>query len=162
MVERNRFKKASQKEISLYTFIGESLCAVQILEDALSHSIVLKKTEPEQKIEADKLLEKQRSCTLGRAIRIVKEESLLPKSLEKELSEILTERNWLIHKSIVHNIIELESDYSRTKLIHRIKNIAIKAHNLQILIEEDLFEYVENKGIDMSRVKAEIDKYYSK
>jgi uncharacterized protein YutE (UPF0331/DUF86 family) len=103
MVENNRFKEASEKEISLYSFLGESLCAVQILEDALSHSIVLKKTEPDQKEEADNLLIKQRSYTLGRAISIVKKESLVPKPLEIELSKLLTERNWLIHNIITDN-----------------------------------------------------------
>ena len=54
--KKYRFKKASQKEIHFYTLLGESLCAVQILEDALSHSIVIKKTEPNQKKKADNLL----------------------------------------------------------------------------------------------------------
>ena len=65
MIENIKFKEASKREITLYTILGESLCAVQILEDALSHSIVLKKTEPDQKNEADNLLKKQRKYTLG-------------------------------------------------------------------------------------------------
>ena len=110
MVEKIRFKKASQKEISLYTLLGESLCAVQILEDALSHSIVLKKTEPEQKKEADNLLKKQQKYTLGTAINIVKKESLPPKPLEVELFKLLTDRNWLIHESLTDNKDDFKSD----------------------------------------------------
>ena len=103
MVKKIRLKEASEKEKTLYCCLGESLYAVQILEDALSHAIVLKKTEPYHKNEADTLLKEQRSYTFGKAISIAKEESLLPKPLEIELSEFLKERNWLIHKSIAEN-----------------------------------------------------------
>lgn len=160
MVENNRFKEASEKEISLYGFLGESLCAVQILEDALSHSIVLKKTEPEQKKEADNLLKKQRFYTFGKAIIIVKKESLLPKTLEIELSKLLTERNWLIHESITNDKKDFKSDNYFNKLFERIKAITLKAHQLQISIEQDLIEYSEKKGVDMSKVKIDINKYY--
>ena len=36
-------KSANQDEINLYCLVGEALCMVQHLEDALSHSITLKK-----------------------------------------------------------------------------------------------------------------------
>ena len=82
MDKKIKFKKATKKDKLLYTYLGESLCAVQILEDTVSHATVIKKTEPEQKKEAEILLGKQRKYTLGQVIRIVKEESLLPKFLE--------------------------------------------------------------------------------
>ena len=53
MVKIFKLKGASEKEKTLYCCLGESLYAVRILEDALSHSIVLKKTEPYQKNEAE-------------------------------------------------------------------------------------------------------------
>ena len=160
MLENIKFKEASEKEISLYGLLGESLCAVQILEDALSHSIVLKKTEPDQKKEADNLLKKQRFYTFGKAINIVKKESLLPKPLEIELSKLLTERNWLIHESITNNKNDFKSDSYFNKLFERIKTITSKAHELQISIELDLIKYSEKKGIDMSKVKNEMNKNY--
>lgn len=160
MVHNIKFKEASKNEITLYTVLGESLCVVQILEDALSHSIVLKKTEPDQKKEADDLLKKQRSYTLGMAINAIKKESLFPKSLEIELSKLLTERNWLIHKSITENKDDLKSDSRFNELFNRIKALTLKAHKLQILIELDLIEYSEKKGIDMTKVKDAMNKYY--
>ena len=42
-----------------------------------------------------------------------------------------------------------------------IKAITIQGHNLQRLIEEDLMQFAEDNGVDMSKVKAEISKYYS-
>ena len=160
MIENIKFKEASKREITLYTLLGESLCAVQILEDALSHSIVLKKTEPDQKKEADDLLKKQRKYTLGMAINIIKKESLFSKPLELELSKLLTERNWLIHKSTTENKDDLKSDSYFEKLYERIKATTIKAHKLQVSIELDLIEYSEKKGIDMTKVKNEMKKYY--
>jgi len=158
--EKYRSKKASQKEIHLYTLLGESLSAVQILEDALSHSIVLKKTEPDQKREADDLLKKQRFYTFGKAIKIAKKESLLPKPLEIELSKLLKERNWLVHHSITDNKNDFKSDAYFNRLFERIKPITAKAHKLQISIELDLVEYSKKKGIDMSNVENEMNKYY--
>lgn len=160
MLKNIKFKEASKREITLYTFLGESLCAVQILEDALSHSIVLKKTKPDQKNEADDLLKKQRKYTLGMAINAIKKESLFPKPLEMELSNLLTERNWLIHKSITENKDDLKSDFYFNKLFNRIKALTLKAHKLQISIELDLIEYSEKKGIDMTNVKNAMNKHY--
>lgn len=160
MVQNHRFKKASQKEISLYALLGESLCAVQILEDALSHSIVIKKTEPEQKKEAERLLKKHQFYTFGKAINIAIKESLLPKPLEIELSKFLNERNWLIHDSITDNKEKVRSDDYFSKLFERIKTITLKAHELQISIEQHLIEYAEKKGRDMSMVKSAINRYY--
>lgn len=42
MSEQHRKKPASQNEINLYSLIGEAVCMLQILEDALSALITLK------------------------------------------------------------------------------------------------------------------------
>lgn len=161
MSENYRFKQASDQEVSLYCLVGEAVCAVQHVEEALSHSIVIKKIRPELKKEADNLLEVHRSYTLGRAITIARQEGLYTESLQKELDEFLSKRNWLIHKSVAQSRREWDLNVSRDKLMARIKDISIQAHSLQLLLVEDLMQFVEENGVDMSRVKAEIDKYYS-
>jgi len=160
MSEKYRFKPASQQELSLYCFVGESICAIQHVEDALSHSIILKKTKARLRSEADKLLEEHRSYTLGKAINIAEQASLYPESLQQELIEFLSERNWLIHKSIAQGRDEWDLNISREKLICRIKAITTQALKLLQLIEEDLIEFSEANGVDMSRVRAEINKHY--
>ncbi|WP_282085630.1 hypothetical protein [Aquimarina algiphila] len=162
MIEKKkyRFKKASQEEIDLFILLGQSLCAVQMLEGALSHLIVLKKTEPDQKKEADDLLKKQRSLTFGNAMKIAKEESLLSKPLEIELSKLLKERNWLVHHSITDNKNDFKSDTWFNQRFEKIEAITSKANELQISIEIDLIEYCEKKGIDMTNIKNKIDKHY--
>ena len=161
MKENNRFKQASEQELTLFCIAGEALCAIQHVEDALSHSIVIKKTRPELKKEADILLDKQRSYTLGKSIKIARQEGLYTETLKKELDDFLEKRNWLIHKSIAHNRREWDLNVSRDKLMANIKAITIQGHSLQRLIEEDLMQFAEDNGVDMSKVKAEINKYYS-
>lgn len=160
MSEKYRFKPASQQELSLYCFVGESVCAVQHVEDALNHSIVLKKTKPRLRSEGDRLLEKHRSYTLGKAIKIAEHASLYPVSLQQELKEFLSERNWLIHKSIAQGRDEWDLNISREKLFRRIKAVTTQAQKVLQLIEEDLIEFSEANGVDMTWVRAEINKYY--
>ena len=160
MKKKYRFKPASQQEQTLYCLVGEAVSAVQYIEDALSHSMVLKKEKPRLRSDADELLEKHRTYTLGSAINIAQKESLYTDSLQQELRVFLSERNWLIHRSIAQGHDEWDSNISRDKLLYRIKTITTQAQKLLQLIEEDLIEFSEANGIDMSRVKAEINKYY--
>ncbi|WP_411894590.1 hypothetical protein [Winogradskyella sp. A2] len=159
MIHHNfQFKEATDKERSLYLFLGEALCAVQILEDALSHSMVIKKKDPHQKEEAIELLKKQQRYTFGKGINIAKKESLLPKSLENKLLKILDERNWLIHESVIGDKENFKSNSYFKNIINRSKTLSDNAKALQISIELDLIEYCKNKGKDMSMVKNEMKK----
>lgn len=160
MSQKYKFKQASQPELMLYCLVGEAVCYVQHVEDALSHSIVLKKTKPKTKLEADQLLAKHRTETLGSAISIAEKECLYPESLQQALNKFLSERNWLIHKSIAQNRDEWDLNISRDKLMARIKSITTQAQELIQLIEEDLIVFSENNGVDMTRVKDEINKHY--
>jgi hypothetical protein len=160
MVENIKHKKASEKERFLYSCLGEALCAVQILEDALSHSIVLKKTESNQKNEADILIQKQQFYTFGKAIYKVEKESLLPEPLVNELIELRDERNWLIHESIIENKKDYKSNNFFKKLSEKTKGITLKAKRLQVSIELDMIQYSEKKGINTSKVKIDMRKNY--
>lgn len=159
MSKKYRLKPASQQELSLYCFVGESVCAIQHVEDALSHSIVLKKIKPQLKSEADQLLERHRSYTLGKAIKISDRAKLYSEPLQQELKEFLSERNWLIHKSIAQGRDEWDLNINRNELILKIKAITTRAQKLIQLIEEDMIEFAEDNDKDMSRVKAEISKH---
>lgn len=120
----------------------------------------MKKTEPNQISKADNLLKKQRFYTFGRAIKIAKEESLLSKPLEIKLSNLLIERNWLIHESITHDKNSFKSDSYFNKLLKKTKAITLKARKLQLSIELNLIEYSEKEGIDISKVRNEMNKNY--
>ncbi|MFH1222974.1 MAG: hypothetical protein V1647_01355 [Pseudomonadota bacterium] len=135
---------------------GEALCNIQLLEDALSHSITLKKDvkylHKIPKEEANSLLKKNRSHTLGKAIKIAKKESIYSDVLQYELEAFLLERNWLVHKSMPEYLDEVCVSPGKTEFFDRIKGIANKAKLLQLTIEIDLIEFSESVGLDMSKV----------
>ena len=161
MTDEYKFKPASEEEVALYCLVGEAVCYVQHLEDALSHTIALKHNTPSSKPEADERLEKYRKHTLGRAIGVLERESLCQDALLIELKDFLAERNWLVHKSIAPSRDEWDNLESRPYLMERVKAVTTRAQKLLQAIESDLIEFAETNGKDMSRVKAEIHKHYS-
>lgn len=159
MSEQHRKKPASQNEINLYCLIGEAVCMVQILEDALSTSITLKKEVKKPgaiPLEvANKLREKYRSYTLGNAINLIRNENLFSESLQESLKNFVLERNWLIHKSIQNENETLSESNKR-----RIKSICEMARTLLASVETDLIQYSSSVGVDMSEVREAIQKHY--
>jgi hypothetical protein len=155
-------KPVPQEVLSLFYVVGEAVCAVQHMEDALSHSITLKKDAKFPfripKAEADRALERYRSLTLGRAVEIVKRERLYSTQLLQELQEFLNERNWLVHKSIAHGRDDWNLDRPGVDLFRRIKGISIQAQRIQLAIEEEMVNFSEANGVDMTQVRAEIKK----
>ncbi|MFN3701805.1 MAG: hypothetical protein ACK4VI_09855 [Alphaproteobacteria bacterium] len=105
--------------------------------------------------EANELLKKRRSLTLGKAVREAQKAALYTDNLQKALSTFLEERNWLVHKSI-DDIYALTG---RERLFQRIQSIALEAHRLQRMIEDDLIVFSEGHGMDMSAVKATIKNF---
>jgi hypothetical protein len=159
-----KMKPANQDEIKLYCLVGEALCMVQHLEDALSHSITLKKevkkpySMPIKK--ANEFLEKYRFYTLGQAIKLAKKEGKYTGLLLQELEIFLSERNWLVHKCMPQNRNDMYSETSKNRLFHKIKNITEQAQALLQRIEEELINFSSSNDLDMSGVRAAIQKYY--
>lgn len=158
MPEQYRKKSASQNEINLYCLIGEAVCMAQLLEDALSTSITLKKEVKKPRTisrkEADKFKEKHRSNTLGSAIKLTRKESILPELLQEALENFVLERNWLIHTSIQN---EEEALSISTK--NRIQSISQLAQILLESVNADLMQYSSSVGVDMSGVQAAIQRH---
>ena len=163
-----KLKPASDDLKKLYMLIGEALCAVQFIEDALSHTISMKHDikHPNNvtKKEANEFLQKYRKLTLGDAIKVVKEKKLLDTELIKKLDEIKQDRNWLIHRSMYETLDsspdKMSFEHMKDVLYVQIKTITHNAHDIQHLISEDLLQYSENLGLDMSSARQAIKKYY--
>jgi TnpA family transposase len=77
---------ATQDEITLYCFVGEAIWKIQIVEQALSHSITLKMNPTATKERADEFLKQHQSYTLGTAIKVAIKEKLYNSSLQDELN----------------------------------------------------------------------------
>lgn len=156
-------KPANQDQITLYHLVGEAVCMVQILEEAICYSITLKKDVKEPYClpfkKAEESLKKYDSRPLGIAIKIAREASIFAEKLQQTLDEFLLERNWLVHKC-VKNMDEAYFLLNRDNLLQRIKTISQKANILQNSISKDLMEYSSSVGLDMSNVRTAIRKHY--
>lgn len=71
--------------------------------------------------------------------------------LQKALEELLAERNWLVHKAMLksqqgNQIVITEP------ILQRIKSISNKSEKLQLLLEWDLIEFAQSRGLNMSQL----------
>lgn len=125
---------ANQEQIWLYTRIGEAVCQIQILEQALSRCLTIKLNPDAKESEADVFLSRQQRNTFGRVVTLAGEKGAYPEELQKALKELLDQRNWLVHHAMRdsqkgNRIIVKDS------LLHKIKSITDKAERLQQLLE---------------------------
>ncbi len=145
---------ANQDEITLYCFVGEALWKIQIVEQALSHSITLKMNSAATKERADEFLKQHQSYTLGKAIKVVIKERLYDSSLQDELNAFLGQRNWLVHKAMPESQHGLNWEDKREELFQKIKSISDRAESIQRKIEYDMINFCSSKGKDMSKILA--------
>lgn len=144
--------QANPDEITFYCFLGEALCKIQLVEQALSHSITLKMYPEETKEEADEFLKKHQSYTLGTAIKTAREKMLYSLSIQDELTAFLKQRNWLVHNVILENQNDLLAENKKFDLFNRIKSISVKAESIQREIEYDMIKFCSSMGKDMSEI----------
>lgn len=143
---------ANQNEITLYCFAGEALWKIQMVEQALSHSITLKMNPAATKECADEFLKKRQNYTLGKAIKVAIKEKLYDSSLQDELNAFLVQRNWLIHKAMSESHHGLNWENKKEELFRKIKSIADRAERIQCEIEYDMIKFCSSKGKDMSKI----------
>lgn len=152
-------RSATRKEIFLFTMMGQALLNIQVLEECLSLSITLKADvgyPPKiSKTEADLRLKNRLSKTLGKAVNEAAEKKLYVENLEAALKAFLKERNWFTHQ-IVNDFY---NPHKQDIVLIRIKAIALEAHRLQRMIEDDLITYAESNELDMSSVRAAIKQW---
>jgi hypothetical protein len=154
-MEANVIKiQANQDEITLYCFVGEALWKIQIVEQALSHSITLKMNPAETKERADEFLKQHQSYTLGTAIKVAIKEKLYDSSLQDELNAFLRQRNWLVHKAMSESHHGLSWEDKKEELFQKIKSISGRAESIQRKIEYDMINFSSSKGKDMSKILA--------
>lgn len=144
-------KQADQEQIFLYARMGEAICQIQILEQALSHCLTVKLNPSAEESEANTFLLKQQRNTFGNVVRLAAEKSVYSDTLQKALEELLLERNWLVHHAMRdsqqgNRIIVMEP------FLQKVKSITDKAERLQQLLEWDLIYFSESKGRNVSNL----------
>ena len=145
---------ANKDEITLYCFVGEALWKIQIVEQALSHSITLKMNPAVTKERAGEFLKQHQSYTLGKAIKAAIKEKLYDSSLQDELNAFLDQRNWLVHKAMPESKHGLNWEDKKEELFQKIKSISDRAESIQREIEYDMINFCSSMGKDMSKILA--------
>ncbi len=140
-------------QLNLFVLTGEALCKLQILEDALSHSIALKKDVKIPfsltKKEGDNFVAQYRKLTLGQAIKMVKEKKLYTNTLINDLHDFLVERNWFIHRFLPEHLDDQNIILRKDSLFKRIKAVGEEATRLQKVIEVDMIAFSERQGLSI-------------
>lgn len=144
---------ANNIEINLYCFLGEALLKIQMLEQALSHSVTIKMNPDETKEKADEFLKEQQRYTLGKAVNIAKEKRLFNSALQDELDSFFKQRNWLVHSVLIGNEENFNAGNIKEELFQKIKSISNKAEDIKRVIEYDMIDFCTSKGKDMSKIK---------
>lgn len=152
-------RSAIQEETTMFVLMGQAMLGIQVLEECLSVSITLKTDVgypyKVPKVKADEILQKRRRYTLGQAIKEAAQRAVYQDALQVDLENFLDQRNWLVHKSID----SIYDTTTRASLLVRLKYIAVEARKLQRALEDDLINFSEGHGLDMSGVKAAIKAY---
>lgn len=144
---------ANESEILLYCYIGEAIWKIQVVEQALSSSITLKTNPTATKEQADRVLSKFQSYTLGKAVNIASNKKLYDSSLQGELYAFLEQRNWLVHSAMAESCHDKNWENNKEELFSKIKAISNKAEDIQHLIEHDMLDFCSAKGKDMPKLR---------
>lgn len=144
-------KQANQEQMWLYARMGEAICQIQILEQALSHCLTVKLNPDVKESEANGFLLQQQRNTFGNVVRLAAKKGAYPEDLQKALEELLDQRNWLVHHAMRDS--QQENRIVVTEpILEKIKSITDKAEKLQQLLEWDLIDFSASKGRNVSRL----------
>lgn len=142
-------KQANHEQMWLYARMGEAICQIQILEQALSHCLTVKLNPDVEESEANSFLLQQQRNTFGNVVRLAGRKGAYSDELQRALEELLDQRNWLVHHAMRdsqqgNRIVVMDS------ILQKVKSITDRAERLQQLLEWDLIDFSAAKGRNVS------------
>lgn len=148
----NRLKEITQR-------VGFALWQLQELEDVSAQYFVLLAQAKKGMGEAagNVLTEKARKKTFGSTINKITKQGLLSTDLEGRFLNLLSERNWLVHRSRTESRDAIHSDIAMQQLVSRIDTMTDESLALLKEIGSLSLAYVKKHGVDEAYVykKAE-------
>lgn len=143
---------------TLYHGIGACIWQMQYLEDVL-HTFLTMKIELREpgriaQKEAMELLAKHRRATLGTALKTAETAKVLPSELVKQLRELKSDRDWLVHRSMHENGADLYTDHGRRAIFARLDDIQERTIRLKASVVEQLEIFFDGHGLSASKVNA--------
>lgn len=134
--------------------VGFALWQIQELEGAAAQFFVLV-AQAKRGIGAEAgnvLLTKAQRNTFGATVHRIAEAGLIDADLEKRLRALLSERNWLVHKSRADSRNAVRGDVAAGKLVERIDAMAEESNAILTRIGELAEQHVLKHGVSRERI----------
>lgn len=144
--------------------IGFTLWQIQELENVLAHYFVLvTKATKGMGLEAgNTLIADAQSKTFGTIISQIIKAGLLSQGLESRFKTLLSERNWLVHKSRITSRSAVHSDTSMNDLVKRLHNIAEESLMLIKDLSALVAQHVKEHGVTDKQIQENARKILEK
>lgn len=156
----NRLSLISEK-------IGFALWQLQELEGTSAQFFVLL-AQASKGMGLDKgnaLVENLKGLPFGATVRKIRKEELLSAEMEERLIKLLSERNWLVHRSRGDSRSAIHNDLSMQKLMKRVDTMAYESLLLLKEIGALSKDYVKEHGVteEYINIKARelLDQWHS-
>jgi len=136
--------------------IGFALWQIQELEDVVAqYFVLLVQAKKGMGLDAGKaLVDKAQNKTFGGTIHQMVKAGLLSPEVEFRFSNLLSERNWLVHKSRRTSRSAIHSNSVAQKLLIRLNSMADESKALLKEIGLVAERYVENQGVSEQKIEA--------
>ncbi|WP_166213074.1 hypothetical protein [Cognatiluteimonas telluris] len=143
--------------------IGFAVWQLQDLETVCAKYLMLRTCIKEGVTENDydDLVAKALGKPFGATLRAAAEANVFSGALQTRFKEILSERNWLIHKSRLDNRAAFYSDSAAHDLIQRIDLISAGVRELMIEIDKLIDSDAIESGIDLADLGRRTDEMLS-
>lgn len=134
--------------------VGFALWQIQELEGVAAQFFVLvAQAKRGMGAEASNaLLAKAQRNTFGATVHRIAEAGLIDADLEKRLRALLSERNWLVHKSRADSRNAVRGDAAARKLVERIDAMAEESNAILKRIGELAEQHVLKHGVAPERI----------
>lgn len=152
MEKANRLKEITQR-------IGFALWQIQELEGVSAQYFVLAAQAEKGmgEVAGNAIVEEARKKTFGRTIHRITNQGLLSVELKNRFLNILSERNWLVHRSRADSRDAIHSDAAMKKIVTRIDAIANESLSLLKEVGSISMEFVKEHGVTEKYIYQEAE-----
>lgn len=151
---------AQQEMSAIYQLIGQSICDLQFLEDALNTLLALKidikapgRVEKQDALAA---LKKHAKGTLGSSLKSLRDHAVMDAAFVERLTKFTEERNWLVHRSLENHSEHLYTEAGHNAARRRLNAFIEEAVEIKCLIINEIALFAQSRGIntDQAALKA--------
>jgi hypothetical protein len=144
----------NEKLRDLYATIGAAVWHLQFLEDALVTYLAMRTIgRPCSAEEANDALAKQRRKTLGVLMGEARAAGIFGSEVA-DAHALLTERNWLIHRSMYEASDDAYNDANRQQLVARVRALTERSISLKNTLYRELVTWCRSQGLNVDAAEV--------